>query len=360
MATETELPAIPSLSFTRHEPLGVVGIISPWNLPLYLFTWKIAPALAMGNCVVAKPSEFTSLTAYKFAGIAKEAGVPDGVLNFVFGCGGTAGQMLVEHRHIRAVSFTGGTTTGRKIAGAASHLGKKVSLELGGKNPSIIFADCDLENAIATSVRAAFTNQGEICLCCSRILVERSIFDTFLQRFVEKVTLLKVGNPLDPDTDVGALVSKVHHSKVYSYVELAKEENATIHCGGTIPTIEGFEKGHFLTPTVISGLKLESRLLKEEIFGPVVCVVPFDSEEDAIHIANDVDYGLAASVWTNDGRKGQRVGRQVKTGIVWINCWMVRDLATPFGGVKASGYGREGGTYALEFFSDIKTITTAL
>jgi len=271
-------------------------------------------------------------------------------LNFVFGCGHITGQYIVEHPDIRAISFTGGTVTGRKIAASAATLGKKVSLELGGKDPLVVFADCDFDACVATAVAAGFSNQGEICLCCSRIFVERSIYDNFLKQLTSKVAALKVGDPFDPETSVGAMISKTHQQKVYSYIELAKNENAKIHCGGEIPTIKGFEGGFFVAPTVISGAESNSRLMKEEIFGPVVCVTPFDSEEEVVSMANNVEYGLAASVWTNDGKKGQRVARQIKSGIVWVNCWMVRDLATPFGGVKASGYGREGGTYALEFF----------
>jgi aminomuconate-semialdehyde/2-hydroxymuconate-6-semialdehyde dehydrogenase len=358
-ATDMESP-FPSQSTVRHEPIGVVGVISPWNLPLYLLSWKVAPALAMGNCVVAKPSEMTSLTAFKLAELTKEAGFPDGVFNVVFGLGQTAGQAIVEHPAIRAISFTGGTVTGRKIAALAAPHGKKVSLELGGKNPAVIFEDCDMDVAVNTSVRAGFANQGEICLCCSRIFVQRSIYPEFIEKFVAQVAALKVGDPSDPTTDMGALVSKDHQNKVMSYIELAKKEGGKIHCGGLAPVVTNHENGFFVAPTVITNVDPTSRIMQEEIFGPVVCVVPFDTEADAIALANGVEYGLAASVWTVDGKRGQRVARQIKSGVVWINCWMVRDLSTPFGGVKASGFGREGGTYALEFFSDIKTITSAL
>lgn len=357
-ATTIEAPLC-AQTVTRHEPIGVVGVISPWNLPLYLLTWKVAPALAMGNCVVAKPSELTSLTAFRLAQLVKQAGFPDGVFNFVFGYGHAAGQALVEHAAVPAVSFTGGTMTGRRIAAAAAPFGKKLSLELGGKNPAIVFADCDLDAAVATSVRAAFSNQGEICLCCSRILVQRPIYEEFLARLAHQAAALKVGDPLDPDTQMGALVSAAHRAKVASYIDTAKQEGARIVCGGdTAFRVAGLEEGFFLPPTIVADADPASRLMQEEIFGPVVGVVPFETEEEAVALANGVEYGLAASVWTRDGARGQRVAQQIKSGVVWVNCWMVRDLASPFGGVKASGYGREGGRHSLEFFSDIKTITT--
>ncbi|PJF16501.1 hypothetical protein PSACC_03688 [Paramicrosporidium saccamoebae] len=357
ISTEMEIPGAISHSNVRHEPIGVVGIISPWNLPLYLLTWKIAPALAMGNCIVAKPSELTSLTAYMLLELFSAAGFPPGVMNVVFGYGNTVGQAIVGHSGISAISFTGGTATGRTIAATAASRGKKVSLELGGKNPAIIFEDCDFEAAVNTSVRAGFSNQGEICLCCSRIYVQRSIYEKFLDAFAARVSALKVGDPLDSSSDMGALVSKAHQEKVLSYIDLARGEKAQILCGGSAVSVSGCEGGFFVSPTIITGVSQKSRVIQEEIFGPVVCVMPFDTEEEAVMLANDVEYGLAASVWTSDGKRGQRVARGIKSGVVWINCWMVRDLATPFGGVKSSGYGREGGTYALEFFSDTKSIT---
>ncbi len=356
-SSELEGPT-PARSVVRYEPMGVVGIISPWNLPLYLLTWKAAPALAMGNCVVAKPSEMTSLTAFKLAKLFPDAGFPPGVFNLVFGYGQSAGQALVMHPNVRAISFTGGTVTGRRIAEMAAQTGKKVSLELGGKNPAIIFADSDLDLAVETSVRAAFANQGEVCLCCSRILVERPIYASFMEKFIPKVKGLVVGDPSSPTTSVGALVSKAHQEKVLSYISLALKEGHTVCCGSaSAPKITGFEEGYFVLPTVIADVGRSSPLMREEIFGPVVCVMPFDSEDEAILIANEIEYGLAASIWSKDGQKARRVAERVKSGVVWINCWMVRDLATPFGGVKASGYGREGGEYSLIFFSDIKTIT---
>lgn len=362
ISTELEGP-IAAQSVTRHEPLGVVGIIIPWNLPLYLLTWKVAPALIMGNCVVAKPSEWTSLTAYKLSQLVKDAGFPEGALNIVFGYGHEVGQAIVEHPSIRAISFTGGTVTGRKIAAGAAILGKKVSLELGGKNPGIIFADCieDLDTTVAACIKSSFANQGQICLCTSRIYVENTIYDRFLDKFTTATKALKVGDPFDEAIDLGAIVSAEHQKKILSYIEAAKEQNATIICGGEkMSCIVGHEGGFFVQPTVIANIPHNSPIIQEEIFGPVVTVIPFESEEEVVRLANDVSYGLAASVWTKNGKRAQRVARQIKSGVVWINCWMIRDLATPFGGVKASGYGREGGSYSLEFFSDIKVITSAL
>lgn len=361
--TEMETP-IACQNVIRNEPLGVVVVISPWNLPLYLLTWKIAPALAMGNCVIAKPSELTSLTAFKLAELLTTAGFPPGVLNILFGRGSTVGNSLVSQPTVKAISFTGGTVTGQKIANAAASsvpFGKKVSLELGGKNPSIVFADCDFENTIQDSIKAAFSNQGEICLCMSRVYVEKSIYERFVTKFVELAKAIKVGNPLDVATEMGAIVSKEHLQKILSFIDLARRENDTILLDGSSFNASGENKdGYFVGPTVITNVQQSSRLIQEEIFGPVVCILPFDGEEEAINFANNSAYGLAASVWTVDGRKAQRVARKIKSGVVWINCWMIRDLATPFGGVKSSGYGREGGTFALEFFSDIKTITTTI
>lgn len=312
--------------------------------------------------MIAKPSELTSLTAWMLCDLFVKAGFPLGVVNIVFGYGWKAGEAIVSHPLVRAISFTGGTVTGRRIQEIASLTNKKISLELGGKNANIIFADCDLEAAVATSLRSSFANQGEICLCGSRILVQKDIYNEFLNKFIPKVTELKAGNPADSDSFMGALISAQHLAKVKSYIDLAQQEGCTILTGGEAPSGLSAENvgGYFLRPTVIGNVALDSRLMKEEIFGPVVCVVPFESEQDAIRIANDTEYGLSCSVWTKDLTKAQKVAAEIEVGTVWINCWMVRDLNMPFGGVKSSGIGREGGKYSLEFFSEIKTISMAL
>ncbi len=345
-----------AINYTLRQPIGVVGCISPWNLPLYLFTWKIAPALAAGNCVVAKPSEITPMTAYLLGDILKEAGLPKGVLNIVHGLGTTTGQAIVEHPDIKAISFTGGTATGAHIARVAAPMFKKLSLELGGKNPNIIFADCDYENMLETTIRSSFANQGQICLCGSRIFVEHSIYDKFKADFVEKVKTLKVGHPSENDTNIGALVSKPHLEKVIQYIDIAKEENGTILCGGDRVTIKNFEQGYYLQPTVIEVETDECRVNQEEIFGPVVTIMPFKTEEDVLEMANKVKYGLSATLWTNNLKRTMRMTNQLQTGIVWVNTWMLRDLRTPFGGVKASGVGREGGFEALRFFTEAKNV----
>ena len=350
-------PTTGFLNYTLRSPIGVVGCISPWNLPLYLFTWKIAPAIATGNCVVAKPSELTPMTAYLLAGICKEAGLPDGVLNIVHGLGHEVGAAMSEHREIHAISFTGGTRTGSIIARTAAPMFKKLSLELGGKNPNIVFADCNLDDAALTSARAAFTNQGEICLCGSRIFIERSIYAEFREKFLQNVRKFTVGDPLDPATRQGALVSQAHLEKVLNYIEIAKEEGGTIALGGRQIHPEGrCANGWFVEPTVIEGLGADCRINQEEIFGPVVSLVPFDTEEEALAMANSTPYGLAAVVWTENLSKAHRVAAKLESGIVWINCWMVRDLRTPFGGVKHSGVGREGGFEALKFFTEPKNV----
>lgn len=360
VSTSMEGP-IEAHSVTRHEPIGLVGVISPWNLPLYLLTWKIAPALAMGNCVIAKPSELTSLTAFKLAALVQEAGFPPGVINIVLGLGDTAGRAIVEDPHVKAISFTGGTATGRKIALAAAALGKKVSLELGGKNPAVVFADCgELASVVRACVRSSFLNQGEVCLCTSRIYVEKSIFGEFLRTFCEETKKIRLGNPADEGSEMGPLVSAEHRTKVLSYIKLAEAEGATVLAGGTACPMDGLDDGFFVQPCVLTGLDHGSRVVQDEIFGPVVVVFPFETEEEAVKLANATSYGLAASVWTDSCSRGNRVARLLKCGVVWINGWMIRDLATPFGGVKASGYGREGGEHSLQFFSDVKTITTAL
>ena len=360
-ATDAHVNEGDSVNYTTRMPIGVVGCISPWNLPLYLFTWKIAPALAAGCTVVAKPSELTPMTAFLFSRLCIEAGLPPGVLNIVHGLGGKAGQAIVEHPKVTAISFTGGTVTGKKIAATAAPMFKKLSLELGGKNPNLIFADCDFEQTIKGSIRSSFTNQGEICLCGSRILVERSLFDKFVAEFVKRTKELVVGDPQSISTDLGALVSEAHLHKVLSYVKLAKEEGGKILTGGNEMKMEGrHSSGYFMEPTVITGLDEKCRTNQEEIFGPVVTIMPFDSEEEAIHSANSTSYGLSATIWTENLKRAHRVAHQVKSGIIWVNCWLHRDLRTPFGGMKQSGVGREGGWEALRFFTEAKNVCVKL
>ena len=345
------------LNYTIRKPIGVVGCISPWNLPLYLFSWKIAPALAAGNCVIAKPSEITPYTAYLLGKVAQEAGLPAGVLNILHGLGSSVGDAMVKHPKIKAISFTGGTKTGEYIARTAAPQFKKLSLELGGKNPTIIFGDCDFDEMIKTTIRSSFANQGQICLCGSRIFIERSIYDKFKKAFVEKVALTKVSNPKDPKANMGAVVSKPHMDKVLSYIELAKKEGGTILTGGERVILDGeFSEGYYIRPTVIEGLSYDCRTNQEEIFGPVVTITPFDTEEEVLMMANSTIYGLAATLWTSDLKRAHRMADKLQSGIVWINSWLVRDLRTPFGGVKASGVGREGGWEALRFFTEPKNV----
>ncbi len=344
-------------NYTLRQPIGVVGCISPWNLPLYLFSWKIAPALAAGNCVVAKPSEVTPMTAYLLSEICQEAGMPAGVLNILHGLGPSVGQAIVEHPQIKVISFTGGTKTGEHLARTAAPMFKKLSLELGGKNPNLIFADCDFDKAVKTSVTSSFANQGQICLCGSRIFVERSIYDKFKTAFVERVKSLKVGPPTNADSRMGAVVSKDHMEKVLGYIELAKQEGGTILHGGERLYMEGeYANGFYISPTVIEGLSYDCRTNQEEIFGPVVTITPFDTEEEALMMANSTQYGLAATVWTENLNRAHRVANNLESGIVWINCWLVRDLRTLFGGMKNSGVGREGGYEALHFFTEAKNV----
>ena len=345
-----------AVNYTLRQPIGVVGCISPWNLPLYLFTWKIAPAIAAGNCIVAKPSEVTPMTAYLLGEICNEAGLPKGVLNIVHGLGTSTGQAIVEHTDIKAISFTGGTETGAHIARVAAPMFKKLSLELGGKNPNIIFADCDYEDMLTTTVRSSFANQGQICLCGSRIFVEASIYEQFKKDFVAKVSALKVGHPSEDSTNIGALVSKPHLEKVMSYIDIAKNENGKVLCGGNKVTVKGFENGYYLEPTVIEVTNDECRVNQEEIFGPVVTIMPFTTEEEVLEMANKVKYGLSATLWTNNLKRTMQLSNQLQAGIVWVNTWMMRDLRTPFGGVKASGVGREGGFEALRFFTEAKNV----
>ena len=346
-----------TINYTLRQPIGVVGCISPWNLPLYLFTWKIAPALAAGNTVVAKPSEVTPYTAYLLSELCIKAGFPKGVLNIVHGYGAKVGDAIVRHKDIKAISFTGGTSTGKIISSIAAPMFKKLSLELGGKNPNIVFADADFDLAVRKSLLSSFENQGQICLCGSRIFIERSIYDKFKKEFVKKVKDLQVGDPLDPDSKLGAVVSQDHFGKILSYIELAKEEGGTLLAGGNAVHIDGrCHDGWFVEPTVFENLAYDCRTNQEEIFGPVVTLTPFDSEEEVIMMANSTEYGLAASVWTSNVNRANRVAYKIKSGIVWINCWLHRDLRTPFGGVKSSGVGREGGFEALKFFTEQKNV----
>lgn len=359
--SESHLTDQEAINYTTRSSIGVVGCISPWNLPLYLFTWKIAPALAAGNTVVAKPSELTPMTAYLFSKLCIEAGLPPGVLNIVHGLGSKAGQAIIEHPLITAISFTGGTVTGKKIASIAAPMFKKLSLELGGKNPNIIFADCDFEQAVSTSINSSFSNQGEICLCGSRILVERSVYTKFVEEFVKRVKGLVVGDPEEEKTRIGALVSQGHLNKVLTYIELAQQEGGKVLCGGKQVKLSGrCEKGYFVEPTVITGLNQQCRTNQEEIFGPVVTIMPFDTEEEAVQFANSTAYGLSATLWTENLKRAHRVAHQLKSGIIWINCWLLRDLRTPFGGMKQSGVGREGGWEALRFFTEARNICIKL
>ncbi len=342
------------LNITLRQPLGVVGCISPWNLPLYLFTWKIAPALAAGNCVVAKPSEVTPVSAWMLGELAREIGFPAGVFNIVQGLGSVAGQALVEHPGVKAVSFTGSTAVGRAIATHCAGALKKASLELGGKNPALIFADAPRERLLDTVLRSSFQNSGQICLCGSRILIERSYYNEFRDAFVERVRQLVVGNPLDPATTTGPLVSQAHFDKVMGYLQLAREEGGRVLCGGE--ALHRDSDGWYVAPTVIENLGPDTRCNREEIFGPVVTLQPFDDEAQAIALANASDYGLAASLWTSDLSRAHRLAAQLDTGIVWINTWLERDLRTPFGGMKQSGLGREGGLEAMRFFTEAKNV----
>jgi aminomuconate-semialdehyde/2-hydroxymuconate-6-semialdehyde dehydrogenase len=360
-AAESHITEDTAVNYTMRLPIGVVGCISPWNLPLYLFTWKIAPAIAAGNCVVAKPSEITPMTAYMLSKACIEAGLPAGVLNIVHGLGGKCGQAIVDHPEIKAISFTGGTVTGAAIAASAAPKFKKLSLELGGKNPNIIFADCDFDNMLKTTIQSSFANQGEICLCGSRIFVERPIYEKFKAAFVEKASQLKPGDPSNEKTRMGAIVSKGHMEKILSYIELAKTEGGKILAGGKRFVMDGeFKDGWYIEPTIIEGLSHDCRTNQEEIFGPVVTIMPFDTEEEVLTMANSTIYGLAASIWTSDLTRAHRMAANVQSGIIWINCWLLRDLRTPFGGMKGSGVGREGGFEALRFFTEPKNVCIKL
>ncbi len=350
-----------AINYTLRQPIGVAGCISPWNLPLYLFTWKIAPALASGNCVVAKPSEITPMTAYLLSELCDQAGLPAGVLNIVHGTGPAVGAAIASHPRIPVVSFTGGTKTGAEISRVAAPMFKKLSLELGGKNPNIIFADSDFEHALSTTIKSSFSNQGEICLCGSRIFIERSIYEKFKEAFVAKTKQLKTGDPKDKENFLGAIVSKQHYDKILSYIDLAKQEGGNILCGGNAIHPQGrCANGLFIAPTIIENLPYTCRTNQEEIFGPVVTLTPFDTEEEVLTMANSTSYGLAATVWTTNLGRAHRVAAALHSGIVWINCWLLRDLRTPFGGVKHSGVGREGGFEALKFFTEEKNICIKL
>jgi aminomuconate-semialdehyde/2-hydroxymuconate-6-semialdehyde dehydrogenase len=361
--TENEAHVTDGIAFnyTLRQPRGIAGLISPWNLPLYLLSWKIAPAIAVGNTAIAKPSELTPMTAFLLCEICKEAGLPNGVLNVVHGTGPNVGGAITAHPKINTISFTGGTVTGKKVAEACAPLFKKVSLELGGKNPNIIFADADLDAAIAGSVRSSFANQGQVCLCGSRVFVEKPIYEQFTRRFVERTAQLCQGDPLDETTEQGAIVNKAQLEKVKFYVDLAQKEGGKIALGGKAPDApnERTRDGYFFSPTVIVDLPVACRTNREEIFGPVVTITPFENEDEVVRYANDVDYGLSSSVWTQNLSRAHRVAEQIHTGTVWVNCWLVRDLRVPFGGMKASGVGREGGEEALHFFTEPKNVCIA-
>lgn len=346
-----------TINYTLRQPIGVVAAISPWNLPLYLLSWKIAPALAAGNTVVAKPSEITPLTAFMLSEVCIEAGLPEGVLNIVHGYGNKAGLSLISHPKVKVITFTGGTKTGMEISKIAAPMLKKLSLELGGKNPNLIFSDCKYDEMLETSVKSSFLNQGEICLCGSRILVESNIYEKFRDDFVNKVKELKVGDPLEADTKIGAIVSKQHYEKILYYIEQSQKDGGRILCGGRPVKLGGkLYDGLFIEPTVIDGLPYDCKTNQEEIFGPVVTLIPFDTEEQALMIANSTEYGLASIIWTENLSRANRLAAKIKSGIVWINCWMLRDLRTPFGGMNNSGVGREGGWEALKFFTEAKNV----
>lgn len=360
-ASESHIMEDSAINYTLRNPIGVAGCISPWNLPLYLFTWKITPALATGNCVVAKPSEITPMTAYLLAELCIEAGLPPGALNIVHGYGHKVGAAISEHPGIPVITFTGSTKTGANISQKASPLFKKLHLEMGGKNPNIIFADCNYDEMPEATLRSSFTNQGQICLCGSRIFIERSLYDKFRSDFISRTKELKVGDPLSEDSDLGAVVSLQHMEKILSYIELAQQEGGAILCGGDRVNLNGrCEKGWFIEPTVIENLPYDCRTNQEEIFGPVVTLMPFDSEEEAVMQANSTQYGLAATIWTENLTRAHRMANLLQSGIIWINCWMLRDLRTPFGGMKNSGLGREGGLEALRFFTEPKNVCVKL
>ena len=351
-----------AINYSVRQPHGVVGVISPWNLPLLLSTWKIAPAMASGNAVILKPSEETPTTATLLAEVMKDSGVPDGAFNLVHGFGpDSAGEFLTTHRGIDAITFTGETTTGSAIMRAAADNVKALSFELGGKNPSIVFADADFDAALEGTVRSVFANCGQVCLCSERLYVERPLFDRFVEALAEKARAMTLGRPENPDTQMGPLISVEHRRKVQGYYDLAKETGAEIVAGGGIPAFgDERDDGAWIEPTILAGLPEDSRIQKEEIFGPVCHVAPFDSEEEAVEMANDTEYGLASTVWTTNLSRGHRVAQRMEAGINWVNCWFLRDLRTPFGGMGLSGFGREGGQHALDFYSEQKNICIKL
>lgn len=356
--SENKFTMADATNYVIRKPIGVVGLITPWNLPLYLLSWKVAPALVMGNTIVAKPSEMTPLTANLLAKTLDDIEFPKGVVNIVHGLGPSTGQAILEHPDIRAISFTGGTQTGKIVAKTAGPMFKKLSLELGGKNATIILDDADLETAAAGAAKAAFTNSGQVCLCGSRVLIDAKIYDAFVTKFIDAVAAMRVGNPDDESTDIGSVISQQHMEKVLAYIELAKEEGGTITHGGQriIPNHANIQNGYFISPTVIENLSITSRCATEEIFGPVVTLHKFDSDLEAIDMTNSTQYGLAGSIWTSDTARGKQFAEQIDSGILWVNTWLHRDLRTPFGGVKNSGVGREGGDWSLNFFSELSNI----
>ncbi len=351
-----------ALNYAIRKPLGVIGVIIPWNLPLLLLTWKVAPALACGNTVVVKPSEETPATATLLAEVTKEAGIPDGVYNVVHGFGpNSAGEFLTQHRDVNAVTFTGESQTGAAIMRTVAASVKPVSFELGGKNAAIVFADCDFEEAVNGISESVFLNTGQVCLCAERLYVERKICDRFVEALKQKAEGLRVGSPLDNTTDLGPLISAQHRDKVLSFYRLALDEGATLVTGGSIPEFgNALDQGFYVQPTIYTGLPESARCVKEEIFGPVCHIAPFDTEDEAIYMANDTKYGLAASIWTTNLKCGHRVAQQMNVGITWVNCWFLRDLRTPFGGVGLSGIGREGGMHSLNFYSELNNICIRL
>nr|WP_276531429.1 aldehyde dehydrogenase [Fictibacillus nanhaiensis] len=346
------------MSYAKYSPAGVTSLIIPWNLPFMQMTWKASAALAAGNTVVVKPASYTPLSAVRFGDIANEAGLPPGVLNIITGPGSTLGAAMTTDPNVRRISFVGESNTGKTIMKNAAENLIPVSLELGGKSANIVFEDADLDEAVKGSIDAIYRNQGEICLAGSRLLLQESIYDEFLEKFVAAVKKIKVGDPTQEETDMGALVSKSHLETVETYVDIGLKEGAKLACGGK--RADGLEAGNFYEPTVLYDVNNKWRVAQEEIFGPVLVVIPFKTEEDAIRIANDSQYGLAGVVWTNDIRRAQRVSAAVDSGLLWVNCWYIRDLRTPFGGSKASGIGREGGRHSFEFYSEAKTITMKL
>ena len=350
-----------AFNYTLRQPIGVVGCISPWNLPLYLLTWKIAPAIATGNTVVAKPSELTPYTAFIFSKLCEKINFPKGVINIVHGLGKTAGDAIVKHKDVPVITFTGGTETGKKITRNSASQLKKISLELGGKNPNIIFDDADLDIAIDTSVRASFLNQGQICLCGSRIYIQNNIYNKFKKQFLEKVNKMKVGDPTLNENDLGSVISKEHLNKILNYINIAKDEGGKILIGGKQVKIKGkYEKGFFIEPTVIEGLPVSSKVNQNEVFGPVVTLTPFSDEDDLLKLTNSTQYGLSASIFTQNLNRAHRLASLIDAGTVWINTWLLRDLRVPFGGMKKSGIGREGGHSSLHFFTEPKNICIKL